>query len=315
MKNLLNTEADFLKTLNKEQSEAVLHTEGPLLLLAGAGSGKPRVIAYRIAYLIRVMGIDPGNILAITFTNKAAEEMKERVNALVGKISENMWISTFHSACVRILRRDIEKIGFDSRFVIFDVSDQQTVIKDCIKKLNLDEKYYVPAPILSSISRAKNEMLEPDEFSRMYKGDFRMETTAKIYSLYQKMLKQNNALDFDDIIMYTLKLFQENPTVLSYYQDKFKYIHVDEYQDTNTAQYKLVSLLAKLHKNLCVVGDDDQSIYGFRGANIRNILDFEKEFKNVKVVKLEQNYRSTKIILDAANSVISNNRGRKQKVL
>ncbi len=315
MKNLLNTEADFLKTLNKEQREAVLHTEGPLLILAGAGSGKTRVIAYRIAYLIRVMGIDPGNILAITFTNKAAEEMKERVNALVGKISENMWISTFHSACVRILRRDIEKIGFDSRFVIFDVSDQQTVIKDCIKKLNLDEKYYVPAPILSSISRAKNEMLEPDEFSKMYKGDFRMETTAKIYSLYQKMLKQNNALDFDDIIMYTLKLFQENPTVLSYYQDKFKYIHVDEYQDTNTAQYKLVSLLAKLHKNLCVVGDDDQSIYGFRGANIRNILDFEKEFKNVKVVKLEQNYRSTKIILDAANSVISNNRGRKQKVL
>ena len=315
MKNLLNTEADFLKTLNKEQREAVLHTEGPLLILAGAGSGKTRVIAYRIAYLIRVMGIDPGNILAITFTNKAAEEMKERVNALVGKISENMWISTFHSACVRILRRDIEKIGFDSRFVIFDVSDQQTVIKDCIKKLNLDEKYYVPTPILSSISRAKNEMLEPDEFSKMYKGDFRMETTAKIYSLYQKMLKQNNALDFDDIIMYTLKLFQENPTVLSYYQDKFKYIHVDEYQDTNTAQYKLVSLLAKLHKNLCVVGDDDQSIYGFRGANIRNILDFEKEFKNVKVVKLEQNYRSTKIILDAANSVISNNRGRKQKVL
>ena len=315
MKNLLNTEADFLKTLNKEQREAVLHTEGPLLILAGAGSGKTRVIAYRIAYLIRVMGIDPGNILAITFTNKAAEEMKERVNALVGKISENMWISTFHSACVRILRRDIEKIGFDSRFVIFDVSDQQTVIKDCIKKLNLDEKYYVPVPILSSISRAKNEMLEPDEFSKMYKGDFRMETTAKIYSLYQKMLKQNNALDFDDIIMYTLKLFQENPTVLSYYQDKFKYIHVDEYQDTNTAQYKLVSLLAKLHKNLCVVGDDDQSIYGFRGANIRNILDFEKEFKNVKVVKLEQNYRSTKIILDAANSVISNNRGRKQKVL
>lgn len=306
---------DLLKPLNNEQQKAVTQTEGPLLVLAGAGSGKTRVIAYRIAYLIKEKGVNPGNILAITFTNKAAGEMKERVNILVRKASENMWVSTFHSACVRILRRDIEKIGFDKNFIIFDTSDQQTVIRDCFKKLNLDEKMYTPASILSSIGRAKDEMLEPDEFLRIYEGDFRMRTTARVYKLYQDTLKQNNALDFDDIIMYTVKLFQEHPVVLSYYQNKFKYIHVDEYQDTNTAQYHLVSLLARLHRNLCVVGDDDQSIYGFRGANIRNILDFEKEFKNVKVVKLEQNYRSTKIILDAANNIIKNNSGRKSKVL
>ncbi|NSW91054.1 MAG: DNA helicase PcrA [Firmicutes bacterium] len=306
---------DLLKALNKEQREAVLHTEGPLLILAGAGSGKTRVITYRIAYLIKEKGVQPENILAITFTNKAAGEMKGRVDALVGEVSENMWISTFHSACVRILRRDIEKIGFDRNFIIFDTSDQQVVIRDCLKELNLDEKTYTPVAMLSSIGRAKDEMLEPDEFARTYEGDFRMSTIAKVYKLYQKKLKQNNALDFDDIIVYTVKLFQENPPVLAYYQRRFKYIHVDEYQDTNTAQYKLVSFLAHLHRNLCVVGDDDQSIYGFRGANIRNILDFEKEFKDAKVVKLEQNYRSTKIILDAANSVIRNNKGRKHKVL
>jgi DNA helicase-2/ATP-dependent DNA helicase PcrA len=306
---------DLLKPLNNEQQKAVTHTEGPLLVLAGAGSGKTRVIAYRIAYLIKEKGVNPGNILAITFTNKAAGEMKERVNILVGKVSENMWVSTFHSACVRILRKDIEKIGFDRNFIIFDTSDQQIVIKDCLKKLNLDEKMHTPASMLSSIGRAKDEMLAPDEFLRIYEGDFRMRTTARVYKLYQDTLKQNNALDFDDIIMYTVKLFQEHPGILSYYQSKFKYIHVDEYQDTNTAQYYLVSLLARLHRNLCVVGDDDQSIYGFRGANIRNILDFEKEFKDVKVVKLEQNYRSTKIILDAANNIIKNNTGRKPKVL
>ncbi|NLC69153.1 MAG: DNA helicase PcrA [Clostridiaceae bacterium] len=306
---------DLLQPLNNEQRKAVTHTEGPLLILAGAGSGKTRVIAYRIAYLIKEKGVHPGNILAITFTNKAADEMKERINSLVGEVSEYMWISTFHSACVRILRRDIDKIGFNKNFVIFDTPDQQMVIRDCLKKLNLDEKMYAPASVLSSIGRAKDEMLTPDEFLKIYEGDFRMRTTAKIYKLYQDTLRQNNALDFDDIIMYTVKLFQEHPPVLSYYQNKFRYIHIDEYQDTNTAQYHLVSLLARLHRNLCVVGDDDQSIYGFRGANIRNILDFEKEFKNVKVVKLEQNYRSTKTILDAANNVIKNNTGRKTKVL
>jgi DNA helicase-2/ATP-dependent DNA helicase PcrA len=306
---------NLLEELNKEQREAVLYTEGPLLILAGAGSGKTRVITHRIAYLIKEKGVQPENILAITFTNKAAKEMKERVDALVGDISENIWISTFHSACVRILRRDIEKIGLNRSFIIFDSSDQKAVIKDCFKELNIDDKTYTPSAMLSAIGRGKDEMLEPEEYARTYEGDFRMSKTAEIYRLYQKKLKQNNALDFDDIIMYTVKLFQENPHVLAYYQRRFKYIHIDEYQDTNTAQYKLVSLLAHIHRNLCVVGDDDQSIYGFRGANIRNILDFEKEFKGAKVIKLEQNYRSTKTILDAANNVINNNMGRKQKVL
>ncbi|HOJ10856.1 MAG TPA: DNA helicase PcrA [Clostridiales bacterium] len=306
---------DLLKKLNNEQREAVLYTEGPLLLLAGAGSGKTRVVTHRIAYLIKEKGVLPGSILAITFTNKAAREMKERVEALIGEAGNDIWISTFHAACVRILRRDIEKIGFDRSFVIFDTSDQQTVIKDCLKELNLNDKNYPPTNVLSEIGKAKDELIEPENFARKNESDFRMSKIAEIYKLYQQKLKQNNALDFDDIIMYTIKLFMDNPPVLEYYQKRFKYIHVDEYQDTNTAQYTLISLLAHLHRNLCVVGDDDQSIYGWRGANIRNILDFEKDFKGAKVIKLEQNYRSTKTILDAANNVIKNNMGRKKKTL
>ncbi|MGI6778418.1 MAG: DNA helicase PcrA [Acetivibrionales bacterium] len=306
---------DLLHNLNKQQKEAVLHTEGPLLILAGAGSGKTRVLTHRIAYLIKENGVHPSSILAITFTNKAAREMKERVEKLLGELSGNMWISTFHSTCLRILRRDIEKLGFDRNFVIFDTSDQLTVIKDCLKELKIDDRTFPPRSVQHMIGRAKDELLEPSAYMKCYATDFRMGNIARIYELYQKKLKQNNALDFDDIIMYTIKLFMENPPVLEYYQNKFKYVLVDEYQDTNTAQYHLISLLAHKHKNLCVVGDDDQSIYGFRGANIRNILDFEKEFVGCKVIKLEQNYRSTQIILDAANSVIKNNCGRKNKRL
>lgn len=305
----------LISNLNKEQQEAVLHTEGPLLILAGAGSGKTRVVTHRIAHLIKNRGIYPGSILAITFTNKAAREMKERVETLVGQAANDIWISTFHSACVRILRRDIEKIGYDRSFVIFDTSDQQVVIKDCLKELRLNEKNYPPSNVLSTIGRAKDELIDPETFTRINQTDFRLVKIAEIYRLYQQKLKQNNALDFDDIIMCTIKLFKENEAVLEYYQKKFKYIHVDEYQDTNKAQYMLISLLARLHRNLCVVGDDDQSIYMFRGADITNILDFEKEFKGARVIKLEQNYRSTKTILAAANSVIRNNAGRKQKAL
>ena len=241
--------------------------------------------------------------------------MKERVETLVGQAANDIWISTFHSACVRILRRDIEKIGYDRSFVIFDTSDQQVVIKDCLKELRLNEKNYPPSNVLSTIGRAKDELIDPETFTRINQTDFRLVKIAEIYRLYQQKLKQNNALDFDDIIMCTIKLFKENEAVLEYYQKKFKYIHVDEYQDTNKAQYMLISLLARLHRNLCVVGDDDQSIYMFRGADITNILDFEKEFKGARVIKLEQNYRSTKTILAAANSVIRNNAGRKQKAL
>ncbi|MCX7923691.1 MAG: DNA helicase PcrA [Clostridia bacterium] len=306
---------DLLKGLNKEQKEAVLHVDGPLLILAGAGSGKTRVLTHRIAHLIKEEGVHPTSIMAITFTNKAAKEMKERIEKLVGDVSENIWVSTFHSSCVRILRRDIDKLGYDRSFVIFDTGDQQTVVKDCLKELNLNDKNFPPRSVLEMIGRAKDELTEPRTFTNMYASDFRMSKVAQIYELYQKKLRQNNALDFDDIIMLTIKLFLENPPVLSYYQHRFKYILVDEYQDTNTAQYSLISLLAQEHKNLCVVGDDDQSIYGWRGANIRNILDFEKEFKNAKVIKLEQNYRSTQTILDAANQVIRNNAGRKNKSL
>ncbi len=306
---------ELLNGLNKEQREAVLHTEGPLLVLAGAGSGKTRVLTYRVAYLIKEKNVHPSSILAITFTNKAAREMKERIEKLVGAGSEEVWVSTFHSTCVRILRRDIEKIGYDRNFVIFDTSDQQTVIKDCLKELNLNDRNFPPKSVLETIGRAKDELIDPEIFARMNEGDFRLSKIAQIYSLYQKKLKQNNALDFDDIIMLTIKLFADNQPVLEYYQRKFRYILVDEYQDTNTAQYSLISLLAQKHRNLCVVGDDDQSIYGWRGANIRNILDFEKEFKDCRVIKLEQNYRSTQNILDAANSVIENNLGRKKKRL
>ena len=306
---------DLLSGLNKEQKEAVVHVDGPLLILAGAGSGKTRVLTHRIAYLIGEKDIYPGNILAITFTNKAAREMRDRIDRLVGAGSDNIWVSTFHSTCVRILRRDIEKIDYDRSFVIFDYSDQQTVVKDCIKELNLNEKNFPPKSVLHTIGQAKDELITTDIYTKMYESDFRMSKIAKIYELYQKKLKQNNALDFDDIIMLTIKLFNNNPEVLSFYQKKFRYILVDEYQDTNTAQYSLISLLAQEHCNLCVVGDDDQSIYGWRGANIRNILDFEKEFKGCKVLKLERNYRSTSTILDAANNVIRNNIGRKNKSL
>ena len=306
---------DILEKLNERQREAVLHTEGPLLILAGAGSGKTRVLTHRIAYLIKEKGIYPGSILAITFTNKAANEMKERVEGLLGGLSESVWVSTFHSACVRILRKDIEKIGYGRNFVIFDQADQLTVIKDCLKELDLSEKIFVPKAVLDAIGRAKDELLEPDAYEKKCESDFRANKVAAVYKLYQKKLRQNNALDFDDIIMLTIKLFLDNPPVLQYYQKKFRYIMVDEYQDTNTAQYHLVSLLAREHRNLCVVGDDDQSIYSFRGANIKNILNFEEEFKGCKVVKLERNYRSTQTILEAANNVIRNNIKRKRKTL
>lgn len=301
--------------LNPEQKTAVLHGEGPLLILAGAGSGKTRVLTHRIAYLIEEKGVSPASILAITFTNKAAKEMRERVEKLIGAAANNMWIGTFHSTCVKILRKDIDKLGFEKSFVIFDSQDQQTVIKDCIKELNLNDKNFPPRMLQDAIGRAKDELIEPEHYTKMYASDFRMGKIAKVYELYQKKLKQNNALDFDDIIVYTIKLFMENPPVLEFYQKRFKYVLVDEYQDTNTAQYYLTTLLAKGSRNLCVVGDDDQSIYGWRGANIRNILDFEKEFKDCKVIKLEQNYRSSQKILDAANSVIKNNTGRKSKKL
>ena len=306
---------DLLSALNKEQKEAVLHVDGPLLILAGAGSGKTRALTHRIAYLISEKNVHPASILAITFTNKAAKEMRERIDELVGQNSDRIWVSTFHSMCVRILRRDIQKIGYDNSFVIFDYLDQQSVIKECLKELNINEKNFPPKSMLGEIGRAKDELITTEVFTKMHQSDFRMSKVAKIYELYQKKLKNNNALDFDDIIMLTVNLFVENPEILEFYQRKFKYILVDEYQDTNTAQYSLVSMLAQKYKNLCVVGDDDQSIYGWRGANIRNILDFEKEFKDAKVIKLEQNYRSTKTILGAANSVIKNNYGRKSKKL
>ena len=306
---------DLLKGLNDEQREAVLHTEGPLLILAGAGSGKTRVLTHRIAYLINEKGVYPSEILAFTFTNKAAKEMKERIARLVGEESRDMWVGTFHSTCVRILRRDIEKLGFDKNFIIFDSDDQQRVLKDCLKELNLNEKNYPPRSVQEMIGKAKDELIEPQTYSKMYANDYRLSKVAAVYELYQKKLRQNNALDFDDIIVFTIKLFLDNPPVLDYYQRKFRYVLVDEYQDTNTAQYSLISLLAQGYRNLCVVGDDDQSIYGWRGANIRNILDFEKEFKGCRVVKLEQNYRSTQVILDAANHVIKNNVGRKNKKL
>lgn len=304
-----------LNSLNKEQREAVETTEGPLLILAGAGSGKTRVLTYRIAYLIQEKDVYPGNILAITFTNKAAKEMKERVESLVGEDARNMWISTFHSSCVRILRQDISKLGYDRNFVIYDTSDQEKIMKDCLKELNLDEKVFPPKDMLHKIGSLKDVLIDEDTYYRQYGNDFKNKRFAEIYKLYQKKLRANNALDFDDIIMKTVKLFKEHPDVLSYYQRKFRYILIDEYQDTNRAQYELANLLAKSHRNLCVVGDDDQSIYSWRGADIRNILDFEKDYPDAKVIKLEQNYRCTKRILEAANYVIANNENRKAKRL
>ena len=302
-------------TLNAEQREAVFHTEGPLLILAGAGSGKTRVLTHRIAYLIEEKGINPWNILAITFTNKAAGEMRERVDDIVGFGSESIWVSTFHSTCVRILRRHIDRLGYDNNFTIYDSDDQKTLMKDVCKLLQIDTKTYRERTILSAISSAKDEMVTPEEYELNAYGDFSKKKIAEAYKEYERQLKANNALDFDDLLVKTVQLFQTQPEILEYYQDRFRYIMVDEYQDTNTVQFKLISLLAAKYKNLCVVGDDDQSIYKFRGANIQNILSFEKEFEHTKVIKLEQNYRSTSTILDAANAVIKNNVGRKAKSL
>ncbi|MDO5422975.1 MAG: DNA helicase PcrA [Eubacteriales bacterium] len=302
-------------SLNTEQREAVFHTEGPLLILAGAGSGKTRVLTHRIAYLIDEKKVNPWNILAITFTNKAAGEMRERVDRLVGYGSESVWVATFHSTCVRILRRYIDRLGYDTKFAIYDADDQKTVMKDVCKRLNIDTKVYKERAILSAISSAKDELIGPEEYEMRQQGDFSKKRIAEAYKEYQKQLKNNNALDFDDLIVKTVELFQNCPDVLDYYQERFRYIMVDEYQDTNTAQFQLISILARKYHNLCVVGDDDQSIYKFRGANIGNILNFEQVFPDAFVVKLEQNYRSTQNILNAANDVIRNNVGRKEKCL
>ncbi|MEE1315151.1 MAG: DNA helicase PcrA [Faecalimonas sp.] len=302
-------------TLNNEQREAVFHTEGPLLILAGAGSGKTRVLTHRIAYLIEEMGVNPWNILAITFTNKAAEEMRERVDRIVGFGSDSIWVSTFHSTCVRILRRYIDRLGYENNFTIYDTDDQKILMKDVCKLLNIDTKIYKERNLLSAISAAKNECITPQEFELSVAGDYGKQKIAKVYWEYEKQMKANNALDFDDLLLRTVQLLQTQPDVLEYYQERFRYILVDEYQDTNTVQFQFVSILAKRYRNLCVVGDDDQSIYKFRGANIRNILDFEKVFPDAHVIKLEQNYRSTDTILHAANAVIANNKGRKAKRL
>lgn len=313
---------DFSTLLNAPQYEAVCHTEGPLLVLAGAGSGKTRVLTYRIANLIENEGIDPWHILALTFTNKAANEMRERVDDLVGSIASNMWVSTFHSACVRILRRYIDKLGYEKDFSIYDTSDQKTLIKDVLKALNIDSKTYKDSYVISCISSAKDKLITPEQMQNEAGSDYEAKTIAKIYNRYQQELKGNNALDFDDIIFKTVELFKTNPDVLSYYQNRFRYILVDEYQDTNHAQFVLISLLASyvdewgdVHHNLCVVGDDDQSIYRFRGADVSNILDFEDQYPDTKTVRLEQNYRSTKAILNCANEVIRHNCFRKSKKL
>ncbi len=302
-------------TLNEQQKSGVFTTEGPVLLLAGAGSGKTRVLVHRMAYLIDEMGVNPWNILAITFTNKAAGEMRERVDQMVGFGASQIWVSTFHSTCVRILRRYIDKIGFDTNFTIYDTDDQKSVVKDICKRFNIDTKQLKERTLMGIISSAKDELIGPAEYELNTMGDFTKKKIAMVYKEYQTVLKKNNALDFDDLIVKTVQLFKACPEVLNSYQERFRYIMVDEYQDTNTAQFELIRLLAQKYRNLCVVGDDDQSIYKFRGANIRNILDFEKTYADAKVIKLEQNYRSTQNVLDAANAVIQNNRGRKSKTL
>lgn len=304
-----------INTLNPQQQEAVLQTDGPLLILAGAGSGKTRVLTHRIAYMIQEKGINPWNIMAITFTNKAASEMRERVDKIVEFGSESVWVSTFHSSCVRILRRYIERIGYMNNFTIYDADDQKSMIKDICKRLGVDTKIYKERNILGAISSAKDELIGPDTYMLNNQGDVHKRRIAEVYKEYQSQLHRNNALDFDDLIVKTVELFRACPEVLDYYQERFRYIMVDEYQDTNTAQFKFISLLASKYQNLCVVGDDDQSIYKFRGANIGNILGFEKDFPNATVIRLEQNYRSTQTILDAANEVISNNVERKSKSL
>ncbi len=302
-------------TLNEQQKRAVLHTEGPLLVLAGAGSGKTRVLTHRIAYLIEERGVNPWNILAITFTNKAAGEMRERVDKLVEFGAESVWVSTFHSMCVRILRRHIGLLGYDTNFTIYDTDDQKTLMKDVCKLLKIDTKVYKERALMAAVSHAKEELLTPQEFRHRAEGDFGRQKIGEVYEEYEKQLRANNALDFDDLLVKTVQLFQTQKEVLEYYQDRFRYIMVDEYQDTNTVQFELVRLLASKYRNLCVVGDDDQSIYKFRGANIKNILDFEQVFEDARTIKLEQNYRSTGHILNAANAVIRHNVGRKDKTL
>ena len=305
----------LLDALNEPQRQAVMATDGPLLILAGAGSGKTRVLTHRTAYLIEECGVNPYNIMAITFTNKAAGEMRERIDQMVGYGSESIWVCTFHSTCVRILHRYIDRLGFGTNFTIYDSDDQKTLMKDICKRLEIDTKMYKEKMFLSAISSAKDELIDPIEFETRAAGDYVKRKQAQVYREYQQALKQNNALDFDDLIMKTVELFKLDKEVLASYQDRFRYIMVDEYQDTNTAQFELIRLLALKYQNLCVVGDDDQSIYKFRGANIYNILNFEHHFPDAKVIKLEQNYRSTQNILDAANAVIANNQGRKEKRL
>ena len=305
---------ELINGLNDKQKEAVLATDGPCLVIAGAGSGKTKVLTHKIAYDIE-SGIKPWNILAITFTNKAANEMKERIEKLIGDAAKDLWMGTFHSICVRILRRYIDRIGYKTDFVIFDTSDQKTLIKECLKTLKVDDKIFTDRGVLSEISNGKNEMLEPKAYGVKYAGDFRKKTIAEIYELYQRRLRENNAIDFDDIINFTIKILSENPDVLDYYTEKFKYILVDEYQDTNKAQFTLVSLLASKYGNLTVVGDSDQGIYSFRGADISNILNFEKDFPGTKIIKLEQNYRCTGNILKVANAVIKNNEVKYDKKL
>lgn len=301
--------------LNERQTEAVLQTEGPVLILAGAGSGKTRVLTHRVAYLIGEKQVNPWNILAITFTNKAAGEMRERVDAIVGAVGASVWVSTFHSTCVRFLRRFIDRLGYENNFTIYDGDDQKSLMKDICKRLQLDTKIYKERALLAAISSAKDELIGPEAYERMHMGDFKKEKVAQVYKEYQAQLKKCNALDFDDLIVKTVELFQTCPDVLENYQERFRYLMVDEYQDTNTAQFHMIRLLAEKYRNLCVVGDDDQSIYKFRGANIGNILGFEKVFPDATVIRLEQNYRSTQNILNAANEVICNNKGRKSKTL
>ena len=306
---------NLIEGLNDKQKEAVLATEGPCLVIAGAGSGKTKVLTHKIAYLISEKNVKPYNILAITFTNKAASEMKQRVEKIVGDVAQEMWMGTFHSICVRILRRFIDRIGFDTSFLIFDTSDQKTVVKECLKALNIDDKTLSDRSVLSEISNAKNEMLTPKAYQAKYSGEFRKEKIGQVYELYQKRLRENNAIDFDDIINYTIDILSENPDVLQYYTEKFKYVLVDEYQDTNKAQFTLVTILASRYGNITVVGDNDQGIYSFRGADISNILNFEKDFPGTKIIKLEQNYRCTGNILKAANAVIKHNENKYEKKL
>ena len=306
---------NLIEGLNDKQKEAVLATEGPCLVIAGAGSGKTKVLTHKIAYLISEKNVKPYNILAITFTNKAASEMKQRVEKIVGDVAQEMWMGTFHSICVRILRRFIDRIGFDTSFLIFDTSDQKTVVKECLKALNIDDKTFSDRSVLSEISNAKNEMLTPKAYQAKYSGEFRKEKIGQVYELYHKRLRENNAIDFDDIINYTIDILSENPDVLQYYTEKFKYVLVDEYQDTNKAQFTLVTILASRYGNITVVGDNDQGIYSFRGADISNILNFEKDFPGTKIIKLEQNYRCTGNILKAANAVIKHNENKYEKKL